>query len=150
MKLPIFLLAMLVASPAFATNEWTACGSTNNSGTNPSAGTGVCLEWRATSATATSATFRVSADAALACIDSDVAQSEGAGTFEVMIQRCLDPTVAVTDNTCVDVLAAALTGLGGSSTTQNACLRIPRGQYRVVITAPTAAEVGILQVQGEN
>lgn len=153
MRLCITLaLALLMASPAYAINGWTKCGATASAGTYPAVASNTCMEFRFDSSVGSSAIFRVNAEEALVCLDPDIAQVGALGSAAVMVQRCTDLTdsSSLTANNCDDILAAALDGTPGAAGTQNACVRVARGTYRLVITAAGGGETALLTVQGEK
>ena len=55
-------------------------------------------------------------------------------------------------NACITVLDAALSGAGGSATTQNACIRVKRGSYRLdpTVAPGSGAEKAIVIITGED
>ena len=83
---------------------------------------------------------------ALACLEPDTGGSETTAKAEV--QRCV-PGTAGTANSCQKVTDAALDGSGGASGTQNRCVRLGWGDYRVVLTAPSSG-AAVFWLEGED
>ena len=145
LRLLLLVAALLVASPAFALNEWTDCqGGTGSALVNK----GECRQFRFDdSLSPLSTTFRVRPDAtALVSFIQDSGTASGSAT--AMIQKCIEGYTAST-NTCKNTLASALDGTGGADSAQTFAKRYGPGLYRVAFVAATAGDEAVLQVQGE-
>tara|TARA_R110002020_G_scaffold68553_10_gene179368 strand:- start:925 stop:1389 length:465 start_codon:yes stop_codon:yes gene_type:complete len=145
------VLAVLIASPAGAINEWLQCGSTTNTATGI-VRTDNCVEYRIdenVSVAQRTTTFTVATESAVICLDPDIGAVGNAGACTAMISRCLDPGAAASANNCTEILTSALDGTPGSSDVQKLCLRVSRGDYMAVLVAPGSGEIAVLQVRGE-
>lgn len=154
----VFVAALVIGFGwrAFAAAAFTDCrdpatptgavGTTND--LNVGLGDELCYQFDDTT---DSGLFHVQSPNALICFDPD---SGGvAGTARVMPQKCPYGVKGslTAANSCVNILDAALDGVGGSSATQNACIRVKRGSYRLDVTAaPTAGEEPIASMLGEG
>ena len=152
-RLLIALAALLMAGPAFAIDEWTACGTDTafTGGSPPSVTQNGCIEYRYSSATlaATDLTVRVSADYAILHFDSDTL-SASAGAATLTPKGC-PASYAQSDLLCQPIVASAMTGGGGAAATQSFQIRIPRGNYQLEITAAaTGSQRPLIQIWGEN
>jgi hypothetical protein len=86
----------------------------------------------------------------LFCLISGVG-AEGAVTATAMIKKCPGaPEIAVSDNTCLDMLDTVLTGAEGGDATQNACVRAGPGVYKVETAAGGAGEFPFLTADAEE
>ena len=151
MKKQLLIAAVLcsLAFPAFATDEWTQCGGGSAiSQTTAVVTTHGCAEYQWTNGTG-ALTIRVTADYARIFFDSNIASGSVPGSpAELMVQLCAQG-LAVSDNTCGDILDSTLTGLEGAAGTQRMSVRVPYGIYRLVQSVAPSSVVALIQVQGE-
>jgi len=149
MRLLVLVLALLIAGPAFAINEWTMCGGSPSSSSR--VGDKECKEFRFDSTFSTGSTeVRITAETAVISLIPDL-DAAPVGSAVVMVKKCISGiTTAQLTNGCADILGSALTGVGGSASTQLHSIRVGPGLYQLdVTTASAASDLSVLQVQGE-
>lgn len=74
----------------------------------------------------------------LICFDPDVDGTVGSARVEPEV--CPYTAPGTVGNQCIPLVDAPLNGVGGSETTQTACIRVGPGSYRIDVTA---APVGV-------
>lgn len=159
MRSLLLLLALLVAAPAWAANDW-GNGEAYTAGCQPGSTIGgsgsICLDLPSTASTSTVWVFNVTGGSALACLKTDFDQSgvsATGGSPVTAVVRLLPAGVATTAAYGIVQCATGgctLTGAEGtSSTDQLACVGLGPGSYSVVFpTAADSPDVGIFSVEG--
>ncbi len=158
MRALLVLMAVLLAGPSLAVDDWgySGCGNGNSAGSNQK----ICFDLDTSFSTAYT-TFMVNADAALICLKTDVDQegvsATGGSPVKAIVRYCPfgpDTTSKATAiASCgIQVCATAgceLTGLNGIPTAQLACVIGGPGAYMVDFTAlPDSPDVGLFSVEG--
>lgn len=166
MKRLLFLLALLVGSPA-AAEVWsgTCSFSANLTASRDEAKFDIqkkqrgCYRFTSADSTSTSDLISVAADSALWCFDPDNTDAV-ADTSRVVVHYCPHggtPGGTGSVNTCIDIGGAngnaTLDGTEGTASTQNACVRTGPGIFFIEVdTACAKASTDYCQVtvQGEE
>lgn len=143
-KIFAFLVALLL--PGMAQAAWTNCQGTTLA-TTGSVGHGKLICYEFTDGT-DSGLFSVTADAALICHNPDIT-TEGPATSTIYIRACTAGGSA-SAFTCHKTTTTPITGLTGSSGTQDACQRVPRGAYYIDVQTPSGGETSQVTIRGEN
>lgn len=148
-----FALGLWFAGAALATGNFTDCRDVTNvsSGvTNSrSVGKGAVLCYQFDDAT-DSPKFEVNAISGLICFDPDAVGTGGAARVEP--ETCPYGIPGSSANQCIPIVSAPLSGTGGDSSTQNACIRVARGLYRIDVTSAPGAgsEKAVVTITGEE
>ena len=125
---------LLLSLPAFAaSNDWNGGCKANITGNTFSTAGKICFEFDG----AINTTFQIGAVGSLACLTLN-----GSTAPFVAIWRCVTGVTATTA-TCFQLSpegGATLNGTGGAPSTQRACLSIPSGDYKAVMTGPSAGD----------
>ena len=159
-KLTIAVLAWLcLAAPAQAVGAFSSCADPLNmpttdeitvgAGFDVTAGSRFCYQFDADT---DSAVFPISAQNALICFDPDAAGVAGAARLDVEMCPYALNGGASAANACITILDAALSGAGGAAATQNACIRVKSGYYRLdpTVAPGSGAEKAIVIMTGER
>ena len=160
MKRLTLLLVMavgLLAPLAAPAGTWTTC----TSAATPAAvsrevrpNKALCYRFVAGEAVAFVGTMaNVTSASALLTFDPDIAQASDSGAATVQVYVCPPYVTAPDALQCTQISADAgadLTGLGGTSATQLAALRLPIGYIALYISAaPIGGEVAVVTITGE-
>ena len=165
MRTWLFVLSLLVASPALAESWSWGCAFTSNlTSTSPSnfkigPGNTGCYRFIDTDSTSTSDVIVIDAETAVWCFDPDNAGT-AITTATTTIHFCTAGVAAGGTgavNTCIDIGGAngnaTLTGLEGAASTQNACIRTGPGAFYIRVTAActkTSTNFCQVSVKGES
>ena len=140
MKTLFVLLSLLLATPAYAVNDW-GCANSSSSGSSVSGSSSICYDFDTSAET----TFRVNGSSAMACLRLD----SGSGTTIGLYYCPNSDRASASTSTCIQASPEGgdtLNGVGGSSSSQRACLPISRGLWLADINHGTGTSY--LTVEG--
>jgi hypothetical protein len=147
----VFIMALIFAWPALATQTWTDCNSNTGGELVTVRGYNlICLD---TDENPTdSRAFIVGTKTALICYDPNLAdESDSTGTIKIRYCPNGKKPAANPQNSCLTLSTAALAGVQGDSDTQTACQRVGPGAYYIdFATDPGAGEFSRVTIQGEG
>ena len=155
MRILVLFLALFWAAPAFATAGFTDCQGNSKSDVKVSKNELLCWEFLQADSTHQSTKFVIQSESALICHDPDTAAAGVPGDgSQVVVMHCPARVVPSTENVECDFIRAlagtSMTGLGGTNTTQNRCVRVARGVYYLDITTTApATDTSRTAIQGE-
>jgi hypothetical protein len=132
-------------APATPSNTITLIGAGEHAGGLPKM---ACLAWGTTTIDP-SATLQVRADSVLFTLLPDTVSTGTVAT--AMVRKCpCDNTLDQDDETCLNILDAALDGTAGAPGTQNASVRAGPGCYNVVTVAGGVGDHPVLLAEAEE
>ena len=150
------LLAALLLAGSAAANTWTDCSGNTTADLGritkydvvcldctDAAGADDCVDTRA---------FSIGAKEALICFDPST-DSEGADVAQIDIRYCPDgkKPAASPENTCGKITTTVITGIQGSSGTQDACHTVGAGAYYIdFINDGAAGDTPRVTIQGRG